>query len=108
MRSSKDMPRQILELGRVPKPVTAEWLAMAYGKGMLRKDQLEDGKYYLGDCRNASVARWHAGKDAFTYMRHKFGDVFPEDISYPTDDPDFDVFTPFQVVEPEDDEKVVS
>lgn len=70
----------------------------AYDLGMIRKENLVVGAYYKGNCRNASVARWDG--EHFTYNRTKWTSVFPETIKYPTDEMYFDVFVPYQLVEP--------
>ena len=54
------------------------------------KELLETGEYYIGQCRNASVARWN-GK-VFVYWRTKFNDTFLEEIKCPEDDKVYDVF----------------
>jgi hypothetical protein len=79
-------------------PIKPGELEQAYKDGMIRKSDLKDGKTYLGDCRNASVATWHADKNCFTYQRTKFGSTFPEDIFHPEDDDGFDIFTPFEEI----------
>ena len=79
-------------------PVKPEELEKAYTDGMIRKEDLKDGKSYKGHCRNASVAVWHADKVKFTYQRTKFGATFPEDINHPADDNGFDLFTPHEEV----------
>lgn len=75
-------------------PVTPEKLEQAYAEGMIRKEDLRDGVTYLGTCRNANEAVWHADKERFTYMRTKLGSTFPEDIVHPVDDLGFDIFIP--------------
>lgn len=62
------------------------------GKKLLDKAELKDGAYYVGRCRNATVARWNAKKQCFTHWRVKFNSVFLEDIKHPVDDDTFDVF----------------
>ncbi len=57
---------------------------------IIPKERLVAGKYYLGRCRNAKVARWD-GKE-FWYWRTKFGYTFLENIKCPEDDNTFDVF----------------
>lgn len=64
------------------------------GKLLLTKDQLEDGAYYVGRCRNASVARWNAEEGQFYHWREKFGRVYIETIKHPIDEEQFDVFRP--------------
>jgi hypothetical protein len=92
---------------RMSVPVKPEELEQAYKDGMLRKDQLVDQKYYAGDCRNASCARWDAKTERFTYMRYKFGQSFPEEINHPADDDSHDLFTPFEEIEPEAHQVIV-
>ncbi len=66
-------------------PTPAAELDAAYLKGMLRKDELVDGEYYWGICRNARVARWSSRDGKFTHMRFK-GNWYPEKIPYPGDE----------------------
>jgi len=75
----------------LPKDFDLEEL---YKRGVIRKKDLEDGAYYLGLCRNSSIAMWNTGKQKFTYMRTKFTMKFPEDINHPEDDDGYDLFTP--------------
>jgi uncharacterized protein (DUF433 family) len=64
------------------------------GRRILPKDQLADGRYYKGRCRNATIARWNASEDCFYHWREKFGKIYIETIKYPTDEeePWWDVF----------------
>jgi hypothetical protein len=59
---------------------------------ILPKSELKDGHYYVGRCRNASVARWNATENCFYHWRTKFDSVFTETISHPDDDDHYDVF----------------
>jgi len=59
---------------------------------LVPKSVLRDGAYYIGRCRNACVARWHATEQCFYHWREKFGRVFIEKIKHPVDEPEFDVF----------------
>jgi hypothetical protein len=88
-------------------PLTREELDRAYSLGMLKKSDLEDGKYYYGQCRNASVAQWNATKQQFTYMRTKFRSTFPEDINHPEDDDRHDLFIPIGECFPSQKEEVI-
>lgn len=56
----------------------------------LPKTRLRPGAYYIGVCRNASVARWDG--ERFWYWRIKWGKRFVEDIRHREDDQTFDVF----------------
>jgi hypothetical protein len=58
-----------------------------------------DGAYYHGICRNARVARYTAATNRFTYMREKFGRVFPEGIGHAENDNGFDLFKPYGILE---------
>jgi uncharacterized protein (DUF433 family) len=64
------------------------------GRPILPRDRLVHGRYYVGRCRNATVARWNADERCFFHWREKFGRIFVETIKYPTDElePWWDVF----------------
>lgn len=62
--------------------------------GAIPKDKLEVGATYIGSCRNASEAVWDGEK--FTYMRTKFGFVYPETINHFQDDDGSDLFVPIK------------
>lgn len=93
------MTEPLNRLHRLPPNPTPEQLAQAYAAGLLRKDQLEHGRYYIGRCRNATVARWHAGGQVFVYLREKFGQRFLEEIRHPEDERYYDVFLPTTVLD---------
>ena len=73
-----------------------------YKLGVIRKDDLVDGAYYFGVCRNADVAQWDAKRNCFWYMRHKFGHVCSESINHISDDNGYDLFVPFQMIDNKD------
>jgi hypothetical protein len=96
-------------------PIRPAELDAAYAQGMLRKEQLRDGEYYWGVCRNARVARWSAKHQLFFHQRKKFEHWFVESIPHPVDEKTnfmfgkvvgFDVFAPWVEVEPLDFERV--
>ena len=58
------------------------------------KEELVEGGWYRGHCRNATYAQWEDGE--FHYTRHKFGNNFHETIPCPEDDRGFDVFFAFE------------
>jgi uncharacterized protein (DUF433 family) len=64
------------------------------GRPILAKENLRDGAYYKGRCRNATVARWNAGEQCFFHWRKKFDRIYIQTIKYPTDETDWflDVF----------------
>ena len=95
-------------------PIKPEELDAAYIKGMLRKEQLRDGQYYWGICRNARVARWSAKHQLFFHQRKK-GGWYVESIPHPVDEKTtvmfdkvvgFDVFVPWAEVEALEVERV--
>ena len=64
---------------------------------VIPKSELEFGKVYEGECRNADEARWGDGK--FVYERYKFGHRYEELINHFEDDDGYDVFVPMEVKE---------
>ena len=64
---------------------------MDYVAKIAKKD-LQHGKYYRGQCRNAVEARWNADKQVFVHWRTKWGERFLETIKHPEDDAVYDVF----------------
>lgn len=62
------------------------------GRSILSKAALVDGAYYIGRCRNATIARWSAAHQSFFHWRKKFDRIFVEEIKHPVDDDHFDVF----------------
>jgi hypothetical protein len=70
---------------------------------MIPKSDLVPGCKYKGTCRNAEEAVWDGTR--FIYIRHKFGDSYPQYIFHPDDDEVYDVFTPTEFI---NDFKVLS
>lgn len=68
------------------------------GRPILPKTDLVDGVYYVGRCRNATIARWSATHDCFFHWRQKFDRIFVEEIKHPIDDDHFDVFRVVRVL----------
>lgn len=68
---------------------------------IIPKDQLIDGNYYAGLCRNAHIARWSANTGRFFHWRYKFGREFIEEIDYFTPDGQWDEFIPVIDLGPE-------
>lgn len=73
-----------------------------YDAGVIRKEDLVDGAYYRGICRNASVVKWDAKNNCFWYVRYKWGSSFKEDINHMADDNGYDLFIPFVKLNDED------
>lgn len=86
---------------------TDEELEAAYTQGLLRKSALVHGQYYYGLCRNAQVARWHAGAERFVYERRKLGGTFYEVIKHPQDERYYDVFRVTRLAEPAQEQQLV-
>jgi len=40
---------------------------------IIPKNQMVDGMWYAGKCRNARVALWDAKNEVFVHIRYKFG-----------------------------------
>ena len=59
---------------------------------ILPKSALRHGAYFVGRCRNASVARWNARQQVFYHWREKLGEIRIQKIKHPVDEPEFDVF----------------
>ena len=90
--SVKDIPH-------LPVPLTDFHYEKLYAAGIIRKEDLEDGQTYLGNCRNADRAVWDASRNCFVYQRHKFGYIFPEDINHLADDNGYDLFVPIKKID---------
>lgn len=73
--------------------------------GAIPKALLKDGAYYLGDHRNATVARWCAAKDRFEYWRTKFTARYIDDCNHFEDDDGFALFVPIREATQEQFEK---
>ena len=67
--------------------------------GAIPKDKLVKGKTYFGSCRNADTAVWLG--DKFEYIRHKWGDSYPEKINHFEDDNCYDLFVPIREINSE-------
>jgi len=83
----------------LPIPLTGYHVEKLSAAGAILKRDLKDGKRYYGKCRNADNAVWHAGKNVFTYLRHKFGGSFDEDINHFEDDNGHDLFVPIKEID---------
>jgi len=65
--------------------------------GAIPKKDLITGNWYLGNCRNSSIARWIGNE--FQYIRNKFGTYYIENINHFEDDDGYDLFVPFKSIE---------
>ena len=62
--------------------------------GAISKGLLKDGGWYIGDHRNATVARWCAEKARFEYWRTKFTARFIDYCNHFEDDDGYALFVP--------------
>ena len=89
----------------VPKDYSKAWLQKAYSlKLFIPKKDLEDGAFYLGNCRNANIAVWNKKEEVFTYVREKYNSKFLEDINPIENDNGFDLFIPMEKYTPTPEE----
>ncbi len=47
---------------------------------MINKLNLKEGSYYMGTCRNTSIAKWYKGK--FIFINFEFGNPYVETVDY--------------------------
>ena len=65
--------------------------------GAIPKKDLIIGKKYLGNCRNATEAKWNGF--FFTYTRYKYGTSFKDEINHFEDDDGHDLFIPLKLLD---------
>ena len=58
----------------------------------LAKEVLKHGGYYFGSCGEASIARWNAMTNRFTYLRSDSGHKVVQEICHPDDNLGLEVF----------------
>ena len=66
---------------------------------IIPKKDLVHGAYYIGRCRNATLARWDSEKEVFYHWRTKWNCTYIEKIHCPEDDNVFDVFVAERLAE---------
>lgn len=66
---------------------------------IIAKEDLEDGALYRGISRNCSAAYWDARKQRFIYQRIKGGRIVYDALKHIFDEPQYDAFTPFELLE---------
>lgn len=66
---------------------------------IIPKKDLVHGQYYVGSCRNATLARWDGEKEVFYHWRTKWNNTFIENIHCPEDDEVYDVFVAERIAE---------
>lgn len=65
--------------------------------GAISKSELKPGGWYIGQCRNTTIAQWWP-KSGFNYIRYKFGDKYVDTINHFEDDDGYDLFIPFKLI----------
>ena len=94
------------------KVLTPELITELETMGMIPRDQLKDGSYYYGVCRNTRIAQWRdkptypsktelpnqVKEPCFFHMRLKFNKIFVETIKHPVDEAHFDAFIPLREI----------
>ena len=82
-------------------PTKVEEVREAERQGMIAKEKLVDGRYYLGESESAEIARWDSESQMFWFLKHKIANVSLESIEHPEDDKGMDVFVPVIEIAPE-------
>ena len=102
---TEEQIQQVIKLRQISKmsvPLKPEHLKLLYDNGLIPKKKLKDRTYYLGHCRNSSVALWCKKSQKFFYVRWKFVSSFIDDIFHPEDDDGFDLFLPIKKIDEKD------
>lgn len=70
--------------------------------GAIPKSELKNGHYYLGEHRNASIARWDESKNRFFYWRTKFTWCFEDECEHFEEWSPYALFVPIKEVSQEE------
>lgn len=90
-----------------PMIIEEEWLKEQYAKKrIIPVEKLIDGEFYVGHCRNSSLAVWNKEKKCFIYLRHKFGSAFLEEIDCIESETVYDMFLPHYIAGEYQKEKI--
>ena len=93
-----------MDVPELPRVDIQEWKDYYVPKliesGAIPKKDLVEGQYYIGEHRNAEVAKWN-GKE-FVYMRTKFQSVYEDTCNHFEDDDGFALFVPIKLGTEED------
>jgi hypothetical protein len=83
----------------LPKVDDQEWKEFYVPKlieaGAIPKKDLIEGQYYVGNHRNANVAKWEGNR--FVYRRTKFTQVYDDYCNHFEDDDGFALFVPIRI-----------
>lgn len=91
-----DKPTPKVTFRRHRGPVTNEDLEAAYSQGMLKKEDLKDGEWYLGDSRAGRYGMWHGTDNCFYVTKSSMGMKFGEALNHPADDNGYALFSPIE------------
>lgn len=98
-----DSIREGYKLTSIPSNYSSKWYEVNKNAGrFIPRENLEPGKFYKGECRNAEWAYWN-GKE-FIYLRYKWGTEFSEKINCLEEDNGFDLFIPHEEYQPSSEE----
>lgn len=92
------------QVPQLPKPLTPFYLEQLHRLGMIPHSELQHGQWYIGDNRNAQIAKWNAQEEHFYLLRYKWGYRW-ETARHPQNDDGFALFTPIRLATPQEIEK---
>jgi hypothetical protein len=95
-RKFKDL-NDIPEFPRCNSEEHEELVNLYIKAGAISKSELKPGGWYIGQCRNTTIAQWWP-KSGFNYIRYKFGDKYVDTINHFEDDNGYDLFIPFKLI----------
>ncbi len=87
---------------KYPTPSECD-LEKYYAAGVIRKSDLINEGYYIGLCRNTTVAQWDAHNQVFIYIRWKCGGQRLDTIKHLEDEQGtcWDAFVPLKYIGPD-------
>lgn len=92
IKKVSDIPR--LPYSEDPEEWKSFYVVKLIEAGAISKGLLKDGGWYIGDHRNATVARWCAAKNEFEYWRTKFSSRYIDSCNHFEDDNGYSLFVP--------------
>lgn len=89
-----------IHFGGVPRDFDIE--KDYYDKGVIRGEDLVDGKYYVGKCRNAHIGKWNGTKKVMEHQRFSWGQFYKDDVNYLDNDNNYDLFVAIKEIDEKD------
>lgn len=80
----------------LPIPLDEFFINKLIELGAISKNELEDGEWYYGECRNSDFGKWDEKEQNFIIMRNKFGNYYKDTCNHFEDDDGFDLFVPLR------------